>query len=92
MDLEDNDYIQGLQLVLDSGFMDMDHFFDFKSHAINGLMKFGDKFDFALAGLLANSKIKDTIKIFTIWNSKCQEHSILWRAYQAKCRAENENR
>ena len=79
--------LQNAKKLQQMGFMDVWHYETFKSHAATGLVKFGDPFQKALGEALMNAFLDDSIKILRYWAQECEQHSLLYKMYLAKEKA-----
>jgi hypothetical protein len=63
---------------------DYDHYIEYKEHAINGMMIFGDKFVEALGIALSEADDKQAVKIMRLFGNECATHEMLHRMHVAK--------
>lgn len=66
------------------GFMNLEHYKEFKSLAANGLIMFGDIFSQKLGFALENANKKDSVKIMRYWNYECEHHGLMYKMYLEK--------
>ena len=63
---------------------DYDHYLEYKEHAINGMMIFGDKFVEALGIALSEADDRQSVKIIHAFRNECSTHEMLHRMHVAK--------
>lgn len=61
-----------------------DHYLEYKEHAINGMMLFGDKFVEALGMALGEADDRQAVKIIHAFRNECSTHEMLHRMHLAK--------
>lgn len=71
-----------------AGFMNMQHYIEYKKSVCYGFMKFGGSFLEALGGTLKFADVSNSIKILRYWRAEAEEHSLVYKMYRAKKRAE----
>ena len=93
MDMEDIEHvIEKNKYIMEAlGFMDYNHYEEFKFHTCAGLARFGDNFTKALGLTLIEASTKDALKIIRYRHQECEQANILNRMYVAKRKAEKEN-
>ena len=90
MDMEEiENQIEPRKLLHDAlGFVNVEHYHEFKDHATLGLIRFGNVFHRALGQCLELANTKDAIKIINVWQQECEQHAQLYKIYLAKTKAE----
>jgi len=83
------DYIEELKkfLIL-MGYNSIDHFIEYKSSVVKGLLQFGGSFASSLGETLHQADLTNSVKILRYWAPECEQHSLLWKMFQAKLKAE----
>ncbi len=75
----DNEFVcNALQMI------NYQHYLEYKEHAVNGLMIFGNKFLEGLGMALGEADDKDSVKIIRTWRNECDVHELLHRMHLAK--------
>lgn len=90
--IQDEDMIEEKNWIVRTLNMnDFDHYLEYKEHAINGMMIFGNKFVEALGMALAEADDREAVKLIHTFKNECSTHEMLHRMHVAKesaCREE----
>lgn len=65
-------------------FINYERYLEYKEHAINGMMIFGDKFVEALGMALAEADDRQSVKLIHTFRNECSTHEMLHRMHIAK--------
>lgn len=65
-------------------FISYDRYLEYKEHAINGMMIFGDKFVEALGMALAEADDERAVALIHTFRNECSTHEMLHRMHVAK--------
>lgn len=72
------------------GLSSIDAYERYRNNVIKGLYQFGNIFLGSLGGALEDADFRDSIRILNVWQKECIEHELLWRIYEAKEKAKND--
>lgn len=85
---EDEDLLEEKKWVVRTLHLnDYDHYLEYKEHAINGMMIFGNKFVEALGMALAEADDREAVKLIHTFKNECSTHAMLHRMHVAKEKA-----
>jgi putative heme iron utilization protein len=88
MEQIENQLEERKQISESLGFMDLQHYEEFKESAANGMIRFGDSFIQVLGTALAIADGKNARKIMRYWHDECETHGLMQKMYLAKLNAE----
>lgn len=67
--------------------MDYDRYLEYKEHATQGMLIFGDKFVEALGFALSEADDRNAVKLMRLFRNECSSHEMIYRMHQAKEKA-----
>lgn len=90
MEMEDieNMTAEAWHVTSSLGFLSYDAYSTYKRNAAYGLERFGGSFAKALGIALIHADSNNSVKIISFWRSMCDQHAMLYQAYEAKRKAE----
>lgn len=84
--------IENQRIAISAGYMTYERFLEKKQSAVHGLTTFGGSFSRALGHALDVADKTNTLKIMRYFNHEIEQHSLLWEIYQAKLKAQDDQK
>jgi len=72
------------EVVSALGFINYEHFAEFKKNTVMGMIAFGDPFLRCLGEALLIAEDRDAVKIINLFRNECSVHEMLYKMHLAK--------